>query len=116
MTRTSGQRNLDFKSADMAAIAESRPLSREEQFQKFHSENPGVYEFIRDRALRLKRHGYSKWSIEEIWNNLRWVRQCKTTGKPYALDNNFKAFYVALLLDREPSLEGFFDVRKRRRK
>lgn len=108
------QTQLDFEAADKAEIEATRPKTWTEKFADFHAANPHVYEFIRDRAMKLKRYGHKKWSIEEIWNNLRWVKQCPTTGKPYSLNNNFKRFYVDLLLEREPSLEGFFNVRERR--
>ncbi len=109
------QGTLNFEQGTWAAIAEDqRPLSKREQFARFHDENPDVYAAIRTRALDLKAAGFARWSIEEIWNWLRWTRQCKTTGKPFSLNNNHKPFYVEKLVDAEPRLAEFFERRVRK--
>lgn len=105
------QKTLDFNAAERAEIEATRPLTIDEAFAEFDRDNPDVYSAIRSRALRLHSEGFVRWSIEEIWNWLRWHRQCRTTGKPYALNNNYKKPYVEKLVAECPQLESFF-VRK----
>lgn len=107
------QTTLNFDAADRAEIEATRPPTAAELFEQFDRENPDVYDAIKTRAVGLCLQGYKRWSIEEIWNWLRWHRQCKTTGKPYALNNNYKKPYVEKLVAECPQLQSFF-VRKGR--
>ena len=102
---------LDWNSGDRAAIESTRPKTNREKFNQFDRENPHVYRSIRDRSLNLKRQGFARWSIMEIWQWLRWSMQCKTTGKPYSLNNNFTAYYADKLIAAEPTLADFFERR-----
>lgn len=106
------QTTLNFAPAEIAEINATKPPTNRQVWEKFDESNPDVFEAIRQRALRLHSEGFKRWSIEEIWNWLRWHRQCRTTGKPYALNNNFKAFYVAKLVDENPQLDEMFVQRK----
>lgn len=108
------QTTLDFNAADLAATESTRPLSKLEKWELFHAENPHVYRLISDRALDMKRRGFKRWSVEEIWNWLRWHKQCPTTGKPYALPNDFKKPYVDKLVADYPQLESMFKRSKKR--
>ena len=109
--QNNGQTLLNFAAAERAEIEAHRPQTPREKFEQFDRENPGVYWQIRGRALELKRAGFARWSIMEIWQWLRWSRQCKTTGKPYALNNNFTAYYADKLMAAESELVGFFERR-----
>lgn len=105
------QKTLDFAAAELAEIEATRPPTAAEEFAAFDAANPDVYDAIQARAIRLRGQGFKRWSIEEIWNWLRWHRQCQTTGKPYSLNNNFKKPYVEKLVAECPELETFFSRR-----
>ena len=93
------QQQLDFDAADQAAIEAARPLDRREQFERFHSENPQVYRWVREYTMRKREAGFKRWGFEAIWNDIRWNQQCRTSGKPFKLNNNYKAFYVRMLIN-----------------
>lgn len=83
-----------------------------EQFRAFHEANPEVYEELRDLALGLRRRGRTRYGIASLFEVLRWQRALKTQGDVFKLNNNYRAFYARLLMEREPDLAGFFETRE----
>jgi len=86
----------------------------EEQFKAFHAANPHIYRLLRALALNYKRAGHNRCGIKMLYEVLRYKSGLYTFGDPYKLNNNFTALYARLLMQREPLLEGFFEVRERR--
>lgn len=87
------------------------PATLEERFQAFHELNPHVYRHLRRLALDLARRD-RRMGIGGLFEVLRWQYAIVTTGDPFRLNNNYRAFYARLLMDSEPELEGFFDTRR----
>ncbi|MFG1847801.1 hypothetical protein [Micromonospora carbonacea] len=84
-----------------------------EEFEDFHQANPAVYAFLRHLARRWKRaKGDQHIGFPAIWETARYEIGLATTGEPYKLDNNARAFYCRLLMYREPELAGMFEIRK----
>jgi len=82
-------------------------------FRVFHAENPHVYAELRAGALRLHHAGWKHFGIARLYEGLRYQRALETTAKDWKLDNNFRALYARLLMEQEPELEGFFELRQR---
>lgn len=83
----------------------------ETPFQKFHHENPAVYAYLRDTSLRLVRRGVRHWTIRNLWECMRMDHAIRTNGEPWKLNNNLTASYARLLMEQEPELAGWFEVR-----
>lgn len=81
------------------------------KFDRFHSDNPHVYEILRDLALQAKNAG-QRVGIGCLWEVLRWkmLVDVKYTGE-YKLNNSFRSRYARMLMFYEPSLKGFFETR-----
>ncbi len=92
----------------------SRP-TLEEQFEKFHQENPGVYEELRRLSLQLVDRGLTRFGIATVYETLRY-RRLETTGDDFRLNNNHRSFYARMLMEREPRLRGVFPTRDLRAK
>ncbi len=89
----------------------TRAGSHTERAAAFHAENPHVFEALRRRALRAKRRGY-KPGIKCLFELLRWSHGMSTQGDEFKLNNNYTAYYARLLMEREPELRGFFELRE----
>jgi hypothetical protein len=91
-------------------------MTHAEAFQRFHAENPHVYERLKRLAFRLKVRGVERYGMKALWEVLRYEEAVATTAPvgSYRLNNNFTARYARLLMDEEPDLEGFFELRERR--
>jgi len=64
-----------------------------ERFEQFHDTNPHVYR----RLVTLAR---------------RWAKQRQgTEGDPFRLDNDYRAGYARLMMEREADLRGLFETR-----
>ena len=86
--------------------------SHRDRFEEFHRANPHVYEQLRRRALRAKRKGF-KPGIGCLFELLRWNHGMKFTvgDGEFKLNNNYRAYYARMLMECEPELEGFFELR-----
>lgn len=83
-----------------------------ERFRAFHKANPLVYEIALGIALRLKRKGIKRCSMDAIFHHIRWQYFIQVSGvEKFKLNNNFTAHYARLLMEQEPELAGWFEVR-----
>ena len=89
-------------------------MTIEQRFEAFHIANPHVFDALQAMALGLRDVGVEKWGIAGLFEVLRWQSAIRTDGDPYKLNNNYRALYARMLMEREPRLAGFFDVRERR--
>lgn len=106
------QATLPFAVATPEIVpVESRGLPLEEQFKAFHEANPGVYDALKRLALEAKQEGWWHGSISLLFERLRWLYAVKTRGSKYKLNNNWRAFYARRLMDNEPQLADWFDIR-----
>lgn len=83
------------------------------RFLTFHIENLHVYHAIvaLAREYRARRGPYAKIGIDLLIARLRWDVVVNTSGDPYRLANEHRAFYARLVMHREPDLRGVFDTR-----
>ena len=90
------------------------PATLEEQFNRYHADNPHVYDELLRMAYRAKAAGYQRWSVKAMVEILRWERAI-LTGNPdgFKCNDHHSSFY-ARLLSREPGIEGMFQTRKLR--
>ena len=87
-------------------------MNAEQKFQSFHKDNPHVYDTLRDLAFHLKKRGRKTYSINGLFEVVRWHIAMQTTDEQFKLNNNFRSRYARLLMDNEPALRGFFRLRK----
>jgi len=88
----------------------------EKQFLAFHSENLQVYDKLVELAFILKDRGHRKIGIAMLFEQLRWLYAMETTDMGgFKLNNNYRAFYARMLMERNPALNGFFEIREQAR-
>jgi len=87
----------------------------QERFEAFHDANPHIYRMLRALALGWVYAGRTHGSMKMFWETLRFQSgTVNSLGEPYKLNNDFTALYARLLMEREPALAGFFEIRERR--
>jgi len=84
----------------------------EKSFDRFHAENPHVYDALREVCLEM-RETLKHWEINGAFVLVRY-NHIKTTGEDFKMNNSYRAFYARMLMAREPKLEGFFKTRTSR--
>lgn len=83
-------------------------------FEKFHSANPLVYQLLVSSALRVKARGYKQYGIKTLYELVRWHHDINVgpNSETFKMNNNFTSRYARLIMDNVPQLEGFFRLRE----
>lgn len=82
-------------------------------FQRFHEDNPQVFREIVRLCRQAKARGFDQWSINGVFEVLRWNAAILTDEEKPKLNNNYRAFYARLVMRECPDLRGFFQLRER---
>ena len=100
---------------DQIVVFRPGEKSLEDNFHRFHAENPHVYAKLVELARRwhtTKPH--DKCGIGMLFEVARWYLDLQGAGEPIALNNNYRAFYSRMIMEREPDLAGIFKTRRQR--
>jgi hypothetical protein len=81
-------------------------------FADYHAANPHVYAAMRRFALEAKHAGRKHLGIGAVTERVRWETMVEGRGDSFKVNNNWRAFYARLLMEQEPELRGFFEVRR----
>lgn len=83
----------------------------------FHREHPEVYE----RLVSLAREIRARWpgrkvGMSLLFGQVRWFYSYEigATEEEFRLNENFAAFYAREIMQREPDLDGMFELRRLR--
>lgn len=88
-------------------------MTTQEKFERYHLDNPHVYENLKALALQVKRAGHDTYSIDSITERVRWHYAFDVkTSDPFKLSNNYRPYYARLLMKQEPELVGFFRIHR----
>lgn len=84
-----------------------------EQFEKFHADNPIVYNTLHRLARGwVADHGRTKLGIRMLWEVARWEIIRSTRDTEYKMNNNYTGYYARLLQMQDSILDGLFDIRR----
>jgi len=87
------------------------PLTIEDRFTIFHRDNPQVYRLLLQICRRVRAQGIQRIGIGFLFERLRWLSLMETTGDPFKLNNDYRAYYARAIM-REPGLEAIFETRR----
>jgi hypothetical protein len=84
-------------------------------FEEFHRSNPRVYELLVKFARQVKAAGHARYSMDAIFHRVRWHVMIETRdSSDFKLNDHYTALFSRLIMEREPDLKDFFEVRARR--
>lgn len=81
-------------------------------FDRFHSENPHVYELFKKFTFEAISSGRKHFSVAAIFERIRWETSMDTTDEDFKLRNDFKPYYARLFMKDHPKYDGFFITKK----
>lgn len=88
-------------------------MTIQQRFEKFHQDNPAIYELIMRFTKEAQRRGFKNYSIKGIFERVRWHMNIETDSKDeFKLNNNYTSRYVRLIEQKHPELSGFFRTRE----
>jgi len=84
------------------------------RFDRFHAQNPHVYECLVSLARQvMARNRGRKIGIGMLYEVLRWEYFITTDSKDeYKLPNEFRACYARKIMEENSDLAGCFHIRK----
>lgn len=113
--RVAESANLELFGEPPTYSDDGRKLSIEERFALFHRRHPQLYRRMRTIAIRLRRSGLPRCSIDFIYHRLRWLEYKRTGAEPFMrLNDHFTSLYARKLMADVPELADFFELRERR--
>lgn len=83
-------------------------MTLQEKFELYHRENPHILPLLVRFVNEAKESGREHYSINAIFERIRWHLDIETTGDVFKLNNNYRSRYVRLLEKEYPEYEGFF--------
>ena len=69
-----------------------------DNFRKFHRNNPKVFDMVLKYSYEQKDRGRTHYSIEIIFNVIRYYVDLDTVGDQFKINNNYKPFYSRMAM------------------
>jgi|TARA_R110000824_G_scaffold3953_11_gene18856 hypothetical protein len=85
----------------------------EREFWEFHVAHPEVYRYLVTFARQWLHSGNRVCGIAMLFERVRWEMGIVSETDP-KVNNNHRAFYARLIMEREPDLAGMFRLRQQR--
>ena len=99
----------------LSLIYSRRDLTVDERFAAFHKANPHIYRKLVDLCREVKRSGRDHYSVKALFERLRWWHHIELRSQePFVLNNDFTSRYARYIMQFEPDLKEFFELRKLR--
>lgn len=81
------------------------------RFRVFHAANPDVYRELVVLARLAQARGRRRYGIKALFEVLRWARAATNSADEFKLNNNLAPYYARQIMENEPALAGFFELR-----
>jgi hypothetical protein len=101
----------------MPGLRVGRLLTLQERFEEWLASPDGqfVAEWIRERALQMRHRGWRHYSVKALYEAARFARDVQVgPNAGWKLNNSYTSRLARLLMQQEPELESFFEVRELR--
>lgn len=83
----------------------------EKKWKEFHESNPHVFELLEKYTFEAIEAGRNNYSINAIFERIRWHTDIETKGDQFKLSNNHRAYYARHFHKMHPKHDGFFRTR-----
>ena len=96
-----------FHPDEQAALPFIENVKTSRRFRHFLAQHPEVYREIVRLAREAKQRGHERYSMKGLWEVARWNLRVE-------MDNNLTSFMSRYVMDNNPDLAGFFELREQR--
>lgn len=86
-------------------------MTLKDNWRKFHNENPEIYELVERFTFDAIRAGRKNFSINAIFERIRWFTSIETRGDSFKLSNNHRPYYARHFMEMNPKYKGFFRIK-----
>lgn len=102
-------------------FAQARPASKptaeqsiDEAFRAFDRANPDVFRKFRELAEQIRASGWTRYSADALLHRIRWHYHVEKGDRAFLINDHWSSRYARLLIDIDPSFQGFFELRRLR--
>ena len=81
------------------------------KWREFHHDNPRVYDLFKKFTFQAIQAGRENYSVNAIFERIRWHTDIETRGDEFKLNNNHRAYYGRKFMLDYPKYDGFFRTR-----
>ena len=97
----------------MSTVLIDRSTTIAQKFCQYHEQNPEVYRTLVRLARQMKARGYRRVGIKMLFEVARYHLMLQTADPDgFKLNNNYTSRYARLIMESEPDLKGFFELRE----
>jgi len=89
-------------------------VTHKEKWWQFHKDNPEVWNLFVRFTGHVIEAGYSNYSVNAIFERIRWHTTVETKGSGFKLNNNHRAYYARYFNHMFPQYGEFFRLRETR--
>jgi hypothetical protein len=87
--------------------------SSRERFERFHAENPHVYQLFKRFAFEAVRAHRGRFSARTILHRIRWYTRVETDDpEGFKINDHWSPYYSRLFVTDHPEHEDFFETRR----
>ncbi len=79
---------------------------------EFHKRNPHVMDLVEKYTFEAIRKGRKHYSINSIFERIRWHEDIETGHEDFKLSNNHRAYYARYFHHKHPKYDGFFKIKQ----
>lgn len=100
--------------------ATATKLTIQEKFEKYHAQNPDVFQMFLHYAHEARTAGFARYSAWAIMNRIRWHRNINKKSlqkEEFKISNDYIAWYARKAMTTHPIwFKEFFKIKKLSRK
>lgn len=85
--------------------------SLKQDWWEFHKANPEVWDLFVRFTGQVIEAGYSNYSVNAIFERIRWHTDIETNDESFKLNNNHRAYYARYFNYMYPQYGEFFRLR-----
>ena len=78
---------------------------------EWHKQNPHVWDLFQKYTFQAINRGYDHYSVNAIFERIRWHTDIETTGDQFKINNNHRAYYARYFHHMHPDYSDFFRTR-----
>jgi len=83
---------------------------KQAKFERYHAENPEIWQQFKDATFALIRVGRNHFSADAILHSIRFNTVIRG-GKDFKINNNYSSMYSRMFTANYPEHTGFFEQR-----
>ena len=77
---------------------------------QFDQENMQIYHLVIEFATQARAAGHTRFSINSIFERIRWKTNVETNDKTFKISNNHRAYYARKVMAYAMGFDGFFQT------